>query len=195
MVISKDRGLFKMHKEIMLFLGATSFFEFAMGMLGPIYAIYVQNIGGDILAVGTAWSIFMIVSGVGIYFMGQIEDRIKNDRKEIILGYVIMSIGLLGYIFVSNIYQLFVIQVILGISTVISTPAKDSFYTKYLDKGKYDSEWAAWEGSWYTVTGLAALGGAYLVKVYNFQILFVVMFVLSIVGLILIIQLKDKNER
>ncbi|MBI2656361.1 MFS transporter [Candidatus Woesearchaeota archaeon] len=182
-----------MHKELKFFLGATSFFEFAMGMLGPIYAIYVQNIGGDILTVGTAWSIFMIVSGIGIYIMGQIEDRIKNDRKEIILGYVIMSLGLLGYIFVSNIYQLFVVQVVLGISVVISAPAKDSFYTKYLDKGKYDSEWAAWEGSWYMVTGLAALAGAYLVKVYNFRVLFVIMFALSIVGLILTTQLKDKK--
>ena len=135
MVISKDRGLYNMHKQLKLFLTANSFFVSAMGMFGPIYAIYVQKIGGDILATGTAWAIFMITSGVGIFFTGKILDSIKKDKPAIILGYTLESLVYLGYFFVSNVKQLFLIQILLGISQVILRPASDSFYTKYLEKG------------------------------------------------------------
>ena len=170
-----------------------SFFVFAMGMFGPIYAIYVQKIGGDILAAGIAWAVFMIISGVGILLMGNIQDKIKRDKTSIIVGYALMSLGFLGYFFVSNVSQLFLVQVLMGISAVILTPAYDSFYTKYLEKGKFASQWAAWEGVWHIVTGIAALVGAFLVKLFSFKFLFLVMFFTSLIGLILSTQLKEKE--
>lgn len=182
-----------MHRQLRLFLAMNSFFVFAAGMLGPIYAIFVQGIGGDILAAGTAWAIFMIVSGVGILFMGKIQDKIERDKPAIIIGYSLMSLGFLGYYFVSNVTQLFLLQVLLGISSVILTPGYDSFYTKYLEKGKFASQWAAWEATWHIVTGTAALIGAFLVKMFSFKILFLVMFLLSLAGLYLSTQLQEKK--
>ena len=183
-----------MHKQLKTFLVMNSFFVFALGMFGPIYAIYVQNIGGDILAAGTAWSIFTIVSGLGILVMGKLQDRIKNDKPAIMLGYALDALGFLGYFFVSNVKQLFLVQVLLGIGTVIKTPAYDSFYTKYLEKGKFASQWAAWEATWYIVTGIAALSGAFLVKTFGFKFLFLVMFGLSLIGLLASTQLVEKNK-
>ena len=183
-----------MHKQLKLFLTAHSFFGLAAGMFYPIYAIYVQRIGGDLLDAGTAWSIFMIISGVGILFMGKIQDKLKHDKSVMILGYLTMSLAFLGYYFVSNVNQLFLVQVILGISTVIVTPAHDSFYTKYLEKGKFASQWAAWEATWFIVTGIAAVTGAFLAKMFDFKILFLVMFFTSLVGLFLSTLLKEKED-
>ena len=183
-----------MHKQLKLFLMGNSFFVMAMGMFGPIYAIYVQEIGGDILAAGAAWAIFMIISGVGILFMGNIQDKIRKDKPAIILGYALEASGFLGYFFVSNVMELFLVQVLLGISTVIKTPAYDSFYTKYLEKGKFASQWAAWEAVWYIVTGVAALIGAFLVKLFSFKSLFLVMFFISLIGLFLSAQLQEKED-
>lgn len=184
-----------MHKQLKLFLTVNSFFVLATGMLGPIYAIFVQQVGGDILAAGTAWAIFMITSGIGILFMGKLQDKIKRDKPAILIGYALMSLAFLGYFFVSNVMQLFLLQVLLGISIVVLTPAYDSFYTKYLEKGKFASQWAAWEGIWYLVTGIAALIGAFLAEIFSFQTLFLVMFFTSLIGLFLSIQLKEKKDR
>ena len=182
-----------MHKQMRLFLTSNSFFVLATGMFGPIYAIFVQEIGGDILAAGISWAIFMIISGIGILFMGNIQDKMKKDKPSILIGYALESLGFLGYYFISNVAQLFLVQVLLGISTVIKTPAYDSFYTKYLEKGKFASQWAAWEGVWYIVAGIAALIGAFLAKIFSFKILFLVMFFISLVGLFLAMQLKEKK--
>lgn len=170
-----------------------SFFGIAIGMFGPIYAIYVQRIGGGVLEAGAAWAIFMIISGVGIYLMGHIQDKIKNDKPAIIIGNALTSLAYLGYFFVSNVIQLYLVQILLGLSTVIKTPAYDSFYTKYLEKGRFASQWAAWESLWYITAGIAALIGAFLVKIFDFKILFLVMFAISFIGTILSIQLKEKK--
>ena len=75
-----------MHRQLKVFLASNSFFVFAMGMFGPIYAIFVQEIGGDILTAGSAWAIFMITSGIGIFIMGKIVDRIQKEKPILMLG-------------------------------------------------------------------------------------------------------------
>ena len=183
-----------MHKQNKLFLGMFSFFVLAGAMLGPIYAIFVKEIGGDILAAGSAWAIFMIVSGIGILFMGRLQDKFKSNKNFIILGYLFTSLAYLGYFFVSNVIQLFLVQVLLGIGEMIVVPARDSFYTKYLDKKKMASQWAAWESLWFIIAGIAALLGAFIANKFGFKSLFLTMFFLSLLGLIISTQLKDKNE-
>src|SRR3989344_7735569 len=126
-----------MHKQNKLFLLMISFFILATQMLGPIYAIFVRDIRGDILEAGTAWAIFMLISGLGIFIMGKAQDKIKKDKLFIIIGSALTCLGLLLYFFISNIIQLFLVQIVLGIATMIATPARDSFYTHYLEKGKF----------------------------------------------------------
>ena len=180
-----------MHKQLKLFLVANSFFLLAAGMLGPIYALFVKEIGGGILVAGSSWAIFMIVSGLGIFIMGKIQDNMKKDKPVIITGYALESLGFLGYFFVSDVIHLFIVQFLLGISMVIQVPVFDSFYTKYLEKGRFASQWSAWEGLYFTITGVAALVGAFLVEIFGFKILFLIMFFLSLIGLIMATQLKE----
>ena len=71
-----------MHKQNKLFLTMYLSFIFAAQMLSPLYAIYVVKIGGDILAAGSALSIFMLISGFGILLMGKIEDKFKLSRTN-----------------------------------------------------------------------------------------------------------------
>lgn len=183
-----------MHRQNKLFLVMFSFISIAIGMFGPIYAIYVEEIGGDILAAGTSWAIFMIVSGIGIMIMGKIQDKMKREKPIIIFGSVLTSLAYLGYFFVSNVAQLFLVQALLGLSTVIKTPAYDSFYTRYLEQGKFASQWAAWESLWYISAGFAAIMGAFLAKIFSFKALFLAMFFLSLIGLAFVTKLEDKIE-
>lgn len=182
-----------MHTQNKLFLIVLAFFVFGEGMIGPIYAIFVNNIGGDVLAAGTAWSIFMFVSGAGIFLMGGVQDRYKSDKNFILLGYSLTSLGFVGYYFVSNVIQLFLVQAVLGVATMIVVPARDSFYTRYLEKRNFASQWAVWEGIWYIVTGAAALSGAFIAKMFGFKVLFLSMFALSLAGLAVTVLLKDKD--
>jgi MFS family permease len=183
-----------MHKQLKLFLVGNSFFTLALGMIGPIYAIFVQEIGGDILAAGASWAIFMVVSGFGIFLMGKFQDKIRRDKPVMIIGYSLTALGFLGYYFVSDVAHLFMVQVLLGLGSVVYIPAIDSFYTKYLEKGKYASEWAAWEGIYFIITGVGAIVGAFLAKTFGFRNLFLAMFFSSLLGLLITATQIHENE-
>lgn len=181
-----------MHKQLKIFLVSNSFFVLATGMLGPIYALFVKEIGGDILDAGFSWSIFMIISGAGMLVMGKIVDSLKKEKPMMILGYSLQSLGFLGYFFVSNKIQLYLLQILMGISITVQHPVFNSFYTRHLEKGKVAFQWAAWEGTYFITTGIAALIGAFLVKIFGFRTMFLIMFFVSLFGLFAIIKIKEK---
>lgn len=181
-----------MKKWLRILLFADFFMLLAMGMLTPIYAIFVERIGGDILAASGAWAIFTFTSGFFIWVFGKWEDRIKHLEKMIFLGYLLRCIAFLGYFFVANKYHLFGIQTLLGIGIALSLPAYDSLYSRLLTKGKSASEWGTWEGMNMMVAALAAIIGGLVANYFGFKILFLVMFASSLIGLLISITLLSK---
>ena len=171
---------------------ADSFYILAFGMLAPIYAVFVQRIGGGILEAGTAWAIFMISSGVGMFFMGNFTDKIKKNKVFIVIGYLMQSLGFLGYYFVSNIVQMFLLQIFLGLAHMVKLPAAYSFYAKHVEKSNSASQWAAWQGIWDGGQGIAALIGSFLAAFFGFKILFLVMFFVSLISFLIALNLKEE---
>lgn len=60
-----------------------------MGLLGPIYAIYVEKLGGDILAAAIAYTIYSIVYGILVIFLGRITDKVKESEYFLMAGFFI----------------------------------------------------------------------------------------------------------
>jgi predicted MFS family arabinose efflux permease len=187
-----------MKKWLRYLLIADFFMLLAMWMLTPIYAIFVEEIGGDILAASSAWALFSLTSGVLIYFSGKWQDGLKKrgitHNKFISLGYLIRCIAFLGYFFVADKFQLFAVQVLLGIGVAASVPAFDSLYSKLLTKGRYASEWGAWEGMNMIVASIGAVIGGVVASYFGFKALFLVMFASSLIGFIISRGLPSKEK-
>jgi MFS family permease len=168
----------------------------AIAMLTPIYAIFVQDIGGDILSASGAWALFTLTSGVLILLFGRLEDKASKKgiqhQKFITLGYFIRSLAFIGYFFVTNTFQLFAVQVLLGIGFAASIPAYDSLYSKFLSKGHYATEWSAWEGMNMIVAAIGAVIGGVIANFFGFKTLFLVMFTSSLIGLVISTFLNPK---
>lgn len=106
-----------------------------------------------------------------------------------IAGYFIVALGYVGYIFVSTQLGLFLIQIILGLGTAINKPAYVACYSKHLEKKKFVSQWGLWEAKEYIIGAIAALLGGFLVSRFSFELLFVLMAVLSFLsGVVIFIQ-------
>ncbi len=185
-----------MNKIIEFLLVSSFFYNFAAGLLGPIYAIYVQQIGGDILTAGSAYACFSIICGVTILLLSSWENRAKHQEKILVLSRVIMLIGFVGYLFVSNPFELFLIQIILGASLALGTPVFDTIYSKNLDKNKEAREWGAWEGQYQITLGLSAIVGSVIAEAYGFKALFIIMGWLAIFSLVtMILMAVEKNMK
>ncbi|MBW2977162.1 MFS transporter [Candidatus Woesearchaeota archaeon] len=171
-----------MKRWLKVLLTADFFALLAIGMITPIYAIFVEEIGGDILDASGAWALFAITSGILMYLIGKWEDRGKHYAGMLFFGYLLRSFAFLGYFFVQNTMQLFGVQIILGLSVAVTNPSYDALYSKCLQKGKYAAQWGAWEAMNMIVEAVAALIGGAIASYFGFKALFAVMFLSGIIG-------------
>jgi MFS family permease len=166
----------------------------AGGLFGPIYAVFVEEIGGDLLTAGAAYSGFAIAAGILIFLISRWEDHVKHKEKLIIAGYVFSCIGFAGYLLIKAPVHLFIVQIIFGLGEAVGTPAFDGMYSKHLDKGKFISEWGLWESMSYITLGVAAIAGGFLANTYGFKFLFWIMLGLSILGLVASLFLVSRRS-
>jgi len=183
-----------MQRELKILLSASGLSILAAGFFGPIYAVFVEEIGGGILTAGTAYSVFAIAAGLLIFFISRWEDSVKHKEKLVVAGYAISSIGFLGYLLIRNPFDLFIVQAIFGISIAIRIPAFDGLYSKHLDKGKFASEWGLWESMNYLLLGISAAAGSFIASIYGFRTLFWAMLVLSLFSLFASALLLGKKK-
>lgn len=173
-----------MNKLRKILLISDAFYILAGALLGPIYALYVEEIGGDLLDASSSFAFFMLTAGVVVYLLSLWEDKSRHRRKFVIAGYGMGVIGYLGYLFVSSPAALFIVQMILGLSAALKDPAYDALFS---DSGKKHLvlAWGEWEAMDYIVWGLGALIGGFLAKYFGFQILLYFMFSMSILSFII----------
>ena len=184
-----------MHKVLKILLMTSGLTLFAGGLFSPIYAIFVEKIGGDILTAGIAYSIFAIIAGVLTFIISRFEDKIKYRNGMIIAGYSLGCLGFLGYIFIKSPMHLFVVQIVFGLANAVKNPSWDATYSAHLDKGKSASEWGDWEGMALIVVGVASVIGSFIAKNLGFTILFLIMFGFSLLGLISSFFLINSNKK
>jgi len=173
-----------MQRELKLLLSSSALFLLAGGLFGPIYAVFVEQIGGDLLTAGGAYAAFSVVAGILIFFISRWEDHVRHKEKLVVGGFGLSCLGFLGYLFIQSPFDLFVVQIIFGVGEAFGTPAFDGLYSNHLDRGKFVSEWGLWESMHYIVIALAAIIGGFLANLFGFRFIFVIMFALSLLGLL-----------
>lgn len=161
-------------------------------MIGPIYALLVEDVGGSLFDAGVVIAVFAFFAGITVLIAGRYLDNIKNVELIVALGAIIIGIGFLGYIFVSNLAGLIIVEIILGIGEAIYAPSFDTLYTKHLDMTRIGSEWSLWESLEYFTTAVGAIIGGVLVSSFGFNVLFLIMGIFCI-GSALYVYLLPRN--
>lgn len=164
----------------------------ASAMLGPIYALFVEKVGGDLMDASIAGGIFALVAGLTTLISGKYSDKVKENELIIVLGYLIMGTGFLLYFWANSVIFLFVVQAIIGLGEAIYSPAFDAVYSKHLDGQRFGVQWGAWESMNYFMTAIGAVVGGGLVTLFGFQTLFIIMATLCFGSALYIFSLKRK---
>ncbi|MDD1677640.1 MAG: hypothetical protein LUO93_00455, partial [Methanomicrobiales archaeon] len=98
-------------KALRILLITDSLVLIAGATLGPIYALFVEKVGGDLLDASFAGSIFAVAAGLTVWLSGKYSDRLKQPELVIVFGYGVMGFGYLLYTMVNSIWFLLVVQV------------------------------------------------------------------------------------
>lgn len=164
----------------------------AGAMIAPIYALFVENIGGSLLDASLTGGFFALAAGITTLLAGKFADKNKRDELIVASGYLIMGLGFLLYIFVNSIWFLFGVQILIGFAEAFYSPAFDSLYSKHVTKKKAGTEWGAWESINYFSIAIGAAIGGIIVSNFGFTPIFITMSVLCFISAIYIFHLHKK---
>ncbi len=177
-----------MKKILKYLVFVDAFVIFAAALFVPVYALFVEELGGTALAAGGAWAAFTFTMGIFMFFISKWEDHVKHQEKILVGSYGLMAVSAFFLIFVNQIWQLFLVQGLLGIAEAFNRPVFEGIYSKHLDKGKFISQWGVWSGLGAMFSGIAAIIGGIIVNFFGFRPLFVFMFVLGLSGFLFSIK-------
>lgn len=164
-----------MHKKARILLYSSNIWYFGEGLLGPLFAVFSQKIGGNILDIAWGWAVYLVVSGLFEIAIGKLSDSKIDKAKLMLAGYALNAAATFGYLLVNSQLQFFALQVMLGIATALATPTWDALYSKYSDKNNEGFAWGLADGDAKIITGLSAIIGGTIVSYIGFTWLFFIM--------------------
>ncbi|MBN2457761.1 MFS transporter [Candidatus Woesearchaeota archaeon] len=151
----------------------------AGAMLGPIYALFVEDMGGSLLEASITGGIFSLAAGLTTFLAGRYSDRVRHESLIVSFAYLMMGIGFMLYLFVNSFIFLLFVQVIIGFSEALYVPAFDSLYTRHVSRSKAGRQWGVYEAMNYLTTALGAmLGGVLVTLTGGFSAIFISMGIL-----------------
>lgn len=164
----------------------------ATAMLTPIYATFVEEVGGDILDAGITAAALAFGAGFASLLAGKYTDALKDKKVMIVYGYLAIGVFFLLYTQVTTVWHLALVQLLMGLVRALFDPAFDALFSTHLDKNKEAEEWGAWEGMAYFSAGIGAIIGAGIVALFNFDALFVVMGALCFASSLYVLRLPRR---
>lgn len=185
--------MLKKREKVLLVVNAI--WVFGEGMLGPLFAVFSQRIGGDILTIAWAWALYLMLSGVGIVILGKVSDSFSKERMLVFSTFLNAGFTF-AYLFVATPFHLLLVQVGLGIALAINVPAWNALYDQNSGSdNKNGLVWGIGVGSIYFFKGLGLIIGGLIVTIFSFSTLFVVMGCIQVFGALYITRMFRRSSR
>ena len=167
-------------------------FIFADAMLLPVYAIFVEEIGGGVTTAANSYAVFWLTAGVLTFVAGKYESKMKESELSIALSMYIVGAAFILYYFTNTIEMLYAVMVVLGIGNAIYWPAFHSVYGKHVSKDKSAMQWGFYDGLTYIIPAAGAAIGGWIVSSYGFNVIFLIMAVLAFTAGTFVVLLPRK---
>lgn len=183
------------NRSIRALLIADSMVLTGAAMLAPLYALFVDRVGGDILDAGITAAALALGSGATCLIAGRFIDRRQRKKPMLAAAYLVIAAGFVLYSFAGSVWELAAIQVVIGVAQAVQATSFDALFTVSSDRSNAGEQWGAWEALAYFTQALGALAGSLIVTAYGFEALFYVMAALTLAGGLYIARLPDKIVR
>src|SRR5437016_8767702 len=84
-----------MDRKERLLLWSSNLWSLGEGMLGPLFAVFAQRVGGNILDITWAWAIYLGMTGILTIVVGSVSDRIWQwcgRERLLVAGYALNAL-------------------------------------------------------------------------------------------------------
>jgi MFS family permease len=171
-------------KKTKILLFSDYLLVFGSGLLGPLFSIFTERIGGDILDISWIWGIYLILTGLLIILIGKISDKFIKKEKLVVLGFSLSAVFTFGYLLVSTPMHLLLVQIGLSFGTALLYPTWDALFARYEDHKNAGYDWGLVDGGEQILPGIAIFTGGLIVYFFSFKVLFICMGSIQLLGAI-----------
>lgn len=180
-------------KATAILVWSSNIWNFADGLLGPLFAVFAQQVGGSVLDIAWAWGIYLVVTGVFIVIIGHISDKIPK-LPILFLGYLLTALFTFAYLLVHTPFELFLVQAAIGFALALTNPTWFALMGRYSAGKREGSAWGWADGRDKIATGLAVVAGGFIVHATSFKTLFIIMGCLQLVACLYLARLFYVTE-
>lgn len=192
---------FRINKVIKTLIGADMVFLSALGLIAPIFAIFITDKikGGSIEVVGFAAAIYWIGRSIFEIPIAKFLDKTKGEKDDLyflVAGYAVVALVHFGYVFSSLPWHIYLLQGLYAFGAALSWPAWGALFTRHIDKGKEGFEWSVEHVSFSLGIGITGAIGGVMVATMGFNIVFVLAGIFALLGgLLPLIICRDVKKR
>ncbi len=164
---------------------ADFFLHSGWGLIAPIFAIFItdQIAGGSLEIVAFVVATYWIVKSTAQPFLANVLDLIKGEKDDfdfLVYGTYINALVPLGYFFATQVWHVFLLEIIRGLTMACIVPAWYGIFTRHINKGWEAFSWSIQSTSLGFATGLAAAFGGLIATFLGFKYVFILIFVFKI---------------
>ena len=194
--MAEDDALAALRKERLL-LWSSNLWALGEGMLGPLFAVFAQRIGGNILDITWAWAIYLGMTGIFTIVAGNVSDRIWEwcgRERLLVAGHALNALCTFGYLFVHTTTGLFLVQAGLGMALALSSPTWSALYARYSPgEEKAGNTWGLVAGEQRLILAVAIVVGGFIVDHYSFEALFIAMGTVQVIATLYLLRILRRS--
>jgi len=186
----------QLNRLIRYFVISDLFFVGGWGLIGPIFALFIVDRieGATIATVGIAAGIYWVLKSLAQLPMSVYLDKTEGEKDEfyfLIGGLLLASVAALLFIFVREIWQLYILQIVHAIAFAAYTPAWTGMFSLHLDKEHYSFDWTLDSTIIGLASGASAAVGAYIAEALGYNLIFIAAAIMSFVAAVIIFIVPD----
>jgi len=181
----------KKAENFKIFLFSSSLGYFASGLIGPFYVLYINKLGGSIENFGIAYGLLIFIQSLASYFTGKYSDKLGR-KVFLIVSNLASAIVFLLYLFVSTLWQLFILQILNGLNTAMWFVAETAFLadiTKKKTRGLILGKYRTIVG---LLTGFAMISGGLIVGKFGFELIFYIYSFITALSTLPLFLIKER---
>ena len=187
----------RLNKVIIRLITADFFLQSGWGLIAPIFAIFItqQIDGGNIEVIAFATASYWIVKSSIQPFLANVLDVIKGERDDfrfLVFGMFIAALIPFGYFFSSQIWHIFVLEIVRGIAMACVVPAWLGIFTRHINKGWEAFSWSVQSTGFGFAAGFAAAFGGVIASSLGFGIVFIMVGVFKLISAIMLLSVYNR---
>jgi len=183
-----------MNKTLKLLMISDIFIFTGFGLISPILAIFIKDdlVGGTIAAAGIASAIFLVTHALLQIIFAYVFNP-KDRFWMLILGTLLIVTVPFGYIFLTQVWHIYIVQFIYGVGASFAYPSWYSLFSANLERGKRGFQWSIYSSCVGVGSAATAFIGAKLAEIIGFKWVFAMTGTMAVVGLITLLGLERKQ--